>query len=384
MNKTILIVGAGTGGVVTAHSLARSLSHEIARGKNRIIVFEKESHSVFAPSLLWLMTGTRTPDEIQRPMSAIVRKGIQVVQGRVTSIDPENKVVEVNGSMYKGDYMVLAMGAELVSDFNLENYGCNFYELKGATDFRDRLKQFQGGRIVVLVSALPFKCPAAPVESAFLTEDFIGRHGVGDKTEISLYTPEPHPMPIAGTELGVAIRQMLEQRNIRYYPEHQIVSASATELSFSNGNKAPYDLLAYIPRHVCPSVIRHLPIVGDNGWVKVDKHTLETVYQDVYAIGDVTAIPLEMGKPLPKAGVFAHSQAEVVAANIAASILGHPGRRSFAGDGKCFLELGNGVAGYSGGDFYATPRPIIKMRKPSFLWHWGKVLFEKYWFIKHF
>jgi len=94
-------------------------------------------------------------------------------------------------------------------------------------------------------------------------------------------------------------------------------------------------------------------------------------------VGDVTMVPLLMGKPLPRAGVFAHGQAEVVARNIAARIAGKEPRRRFDGRGACFIETGMGRAGFGSGNFYAEPRPDVRMRQPSRFWHLGKVLFEK-------
>jgi len=75
----------------------------------------------------------------------------------------------------------------------------------------------------------------------------------------------------------------------------------------------------------------------------------------VYAIGDVTGIPLELGKPLPKAGVFAHGEAEVVARNIVRAITGRGRPASFDGYGECFIETGDGKTGFGRGNFYAQP-----------------------------
>jgi sulfide:quinone oxidoreductase len=111
----------------------------------------------------------------------------------------------------------------------------------------------------------------------------------------------------------------------------------------------------------------------------VDARTLQTRYERVYAIGDVTTIMLPVGKPLPKAGVFAHYEAETVAENIAAEIKGKKPAHTFDGQGSCFLELGAGRAGFAGGDFYATPEPRVTMRWPGYHWHWAKILFERWW-----
>jgi sulfide:quinone oxidoreductase len=91
-----------------------------------------------------------------------------------------------------------------------------------------------------------------------------------------------------------------------------------------------------------------------------------------------------IGRPLPKAGVLANNQAEVVAHNVSVTISGHGATRQFSGEGQCFVETGDGRAGYGGGNFYADPAPQIELKPPSMLMHWGKVAFEKYWLWSRF
>ena len=133
------------------------------------------------------------------------------------------------------------------------------------------------------------------------------------------------------------------------------------------------------PPHRAPRVVRESALAGETGWVSVTRHTLETRFPQVFAIGDVVSIPLNLGKPLPKAGVFAHVEAQVVAKNIASRILGRNASERFNGHGACFIETGNGQAGYGGGDFYAEPKPLVKFRAPAWRWHLAKVLLEKSW-----
>jgi sulfide:quinone oxidoreductase len=86
-----------------------------------------------------------------------------------------------------------------------------------------------------------------------------------------------------------------------------------------------------------------------------------------------------MGKPLPKAGVFAEREAKVVARNIAYEITGKGERARFDGHGECFIETGDGKAGFGAGDFYAEPKPQITLHRPSRRYHLGKLLFEQNW-----
>ena len=379
MSKTILVLGAGTGGIITAKELSKKV------GKHaKIILFEKEEKNVFAPSLLWLMVGKRKPEQVYRKTRKIRGTGIEVVIGHIEKVNPELISVSANDKEYKGDYMVISLGVEQTAEHNLNTYGHDFYTLDGATNFKEKLQNFKGGKIVVIVPSLPFKCPAAPYEAAMLTASFIRQKGLRSKTKISLYTPEPGPMGVAGKELSGAVRQLVETKGVHYFPEYQLASATEKTLTFSNGHTAEYDLLAFTPKHQCPSVIKETALVGNSGWIEVNRNTMETNFPNVYAIGDITFIPLEMGKPLPKAGVFAHYQAESVAHNITQKVAGKVADKTFNGDGQCFLELGGGKAGYAGGNFYGSPLPDVKMKKPGYFWHWTKVWFEKYWFFKYF
>jgi sulfide:quinone oxidoreductase len=146
-----------------------------------------------------------------------------------------------------------------------------------------------------------------------------------------------------------------------------------------------YAMLFAVPPHRVPKVVVDAELTDETGWIPVDVKTFKTKYEDVYAIGDVTSIKLPNGMMLPKAGVFAHGQAEVVARNIASKIMGN-GEEEWKGDGSCFIEVGFGKAAMAKGNFYTKPNPTVKIRKPmlSRIWHIYKVLFEKYWMWRWF
>ena len=381
--KTIVILGGGIGGVVVASQLRKQLRRE-----HRVILVEREVNHLFQPSLLWLMTGARTAEAIQRPVARLARRGIELVHGEIEAIDPKLRSVRVAGRDIQGDYLVVALGTEYTPETipGLAEVGHNFYTLAGAQALRDARVNLRHGHLVVLVSGIPFKCPAAPYESAMLLEADLRSRGVRDHVTVDVYTPEPGPMLTAGPEVSAQLRQMVTSKNIQLHTEHAVVKVDpATRLiHFTNGATAPFDLLAYIPPHRAPTVVRTSGLAGESGWVPVDRNTLATKFPGVYAIGDVTGIPLAIGKPLPKAGVFAHAQAEVVAHNIAAAIHGGGTPRAFDGHGACFVEIGDGRAGTGSGNFYAEPRPEVRLRPPSRWLHLGKVLYEKYWLWRWF
>ena len=109
---------------------------------------------------------------------------------------------------------------------------------------------------------------------------------------------------------------------------------------FSEG-RVPYDVLAYVPPHRAPAFVERCGLASKGGFVPVDPHYLITVRERVYAIGDVTEIPLARGGHFPKEGVFAHLESLVVAANVAREVEGKPRSRRFSGAGFCIIEMGN-------------------------------------------
>ena len=383
MSKTVLILGSGIGGIVAASRLRKALPRE-----HRVILVEREARHVFQPSLLWLMTGNRAPENISRPVDALEKRGIEVVRGNIERIDPARRAVQVNGTEWTGDYLVIALGAELAPEAipGLAQAGYNLYTLVGAEALRDARLNLREGRLVVLVSGVPFKCPAAPYEAAMLLESDVRRRGLRERVSVAIYSPEPGPMGTAGPEVSAMLRRMVESKGIAYHPEHAVTRVDPPErlIHFSNNTTAKFDLLAYIPPHRAPKVVREAGLCGESGWVPVNRNTLETKFPGVYAIGDVTGIPLAIGKPLPKAGVFAHEEAEVVAHNIARAITGKGEEQTFQGHGECFVEIGDGRAGFGSGNFYAEPKPQVALHPPSRWRHWGKIAYEKYWLFRWF
>jgi len=381
--NTVVVLGGGTGGIVAAHRLRRQLAAD-----DRVVVVERDPVYRFAPSFLWVLTGERRPEQISVDLGQLRRRGIELVEAEARAIDTDARRVETSNGPIAYDRLVVALGAELAPELlpGFADAALDVYTLDGAVRTGRALEGFEGGRVVVLVSRLPYKCPAAPYETALLTEALLRKRGIRDRASVNVYTPEPFPMPTAGPEMGAAVRGILEARGIGFHPEQAVerIEPAARELVLGDGERIPFDLLLGVPPHRAPAPVRESALAGESGFVPVDRATLETSVEGVFAIGDVASIPLAGGRFLPKAGVFAHGQAEVVAKRIAAELRGRTPSADFDGNGACFLEMGDGVAAYASGDFYAEPAPQVRLRRPGRQWHLGKVAFERYWLWRWF
>ena len=386
--KIILILGAGVGGIVVANELRHRLSHE-----HKVVLVEKNPEHAFAPSFLWLMTGDRKAENITKPIRTLIRSGVELVQAEVKSIDIPNHRVTTTTRPLNFDYLIVALGAELAPELipGLAESAFSFYTFEETKRLQQALSKINAGTVALVVSALPYKCPGAPHEAAMLVADYFRRRGLKDCVNVHLYTPEPQPMPVAGPQLGEAVTQMLTSKGVCFHPLHKLQSVDSQNriLSFDGKEPAPYDMLIAVPPHRGPRIVRDAgltnPADGGAGWVPVDPSTLKTKYENVYAIGDITAIGIlgrwksDVKMMLPKAGVFAHAQAETVAERIADEINGHTPKAEFCGDGYCMLEAGEGLAGFAFGDFFAEPSPRLELRDIGRAWHLGKVLFEQWW-----
>ncbi|HUY58559.1 MAG TPA: FAD/NAD(P)-binding oxidoreductase [Solirubrobacteraceae bacterium] len=370
----VVVVGSGVGGLACVQRLARR------DGQLSVTVVDRTLRHDFAPSFLWLMTGRRAPERVSRSLSPLAGAGVQLIEAEVTAVDPGAGRVSSTAGEIEYDELVLAPGAALAPEAipGLAQAAHGFYTREDAERLRDALAAFGGGRVLVVVAAMPFKCPAAPYEAAFLVDDLLRHRGIAARVDI--VTAEPQPLPVAGEQIGAQVAAMLAARGIGFQPGRRLesVDADAREARFADGGE-PYDLLVAIPPHRAPAFVADSPLAGPQGWIPVDAETLRAG-ENIHAIGDVTAIKLPNAMMLPKAGVFAHAQADVVADNLTAA--GKRAEARFDGHGACFLETGGGRAGFASGNFYASPSPALRMRRPARRWHWGKVLFERRWLAR--
>jgi sulfide:quinone oxidoreductase len=377
-DKTVLVLGGGIGGLIAARELRRRLD-----STDRVVLVDRRSTSSFAPSLLWVMSGARRAEQIAIDLRRLRRRGIEIVAADVVAIEAEAGKVATRDGELAYDRLVVALGADLAPEAlpGFSEGAHNVYTLEGATSAGEELRRLREGRVTVLVSRTPYKCPAAPYETALLADAVLRGRGVRDRCSVDVYTPEPFPMPTAGPVVGGAVADLLAARRITLHAQTTIerIDPESRELVLASDERIGYDLLLGVPPHRAPEAVRDSGLAAESGFIPVDRGTLATSVEGVFAIGDVTTIPIAGEKFLPKAGVFAQREAEVVARRIADELGGHRPSAVFDGKGSCFVEMGDGRAAFASGDFYAADEPQMTLRRPGRHWHLAKVAFEHYW-----
>jgi sulfide:quinone oxidoreductase len=372
--ERIVIVGGGTGGLVLANRLAEELRPEIDADDVRVTVVTDDPDHVYKPTFLYVPFGKKTVDDAKRPVTDLLDSRVELRIDRVVGVDTDEKTIRIEaGNEVVGyDHLVLAMGAQLVPEEvpGLKEGGHHFYGPDGAAALRDALATFTEGHLVLSVVGVPHMCPAAPLEFVFMADDWFRKRGLRENVELT-YT---YPIMRAHGMESIAewATPLLDERNIHlktfFNPEE--VDPEAKLVRTMEGEELAYDLLVAIPPHAGNDLVKEAGL-GEDGWVAVDKHTLEaTNATDVYAIGDIAAVPTS------KAGSVAHYEAGVVADRLASRVRGEVPTAHFDGKTVCFLETGMDEATFV--EFEYGRQPTV--RDPSRLVHWSKLGYnEAYW-----
>lgn len=357
--KRVLILGGGFGGVANARRLKQKLDE-----KDEIILVDQRGYFMVGFRKTWALIGQSPLEAGQRPLDSLTSLGIRVMHDPVTRIDPSGRAAWMGDQRISADALVIALGAELAPETipGFQQYAYSVYDPNDIPRAAQALRQFQGGRLLIGVFGVPYKCPPAPYEMALLIREALKGRGV--KAEIEVFTPQPVSMPILGQTGCDIVESRLAENGITFVPNHKATAVEPLEVVFAN-ERRPFDLLFGVAPHRPPAVVRESGLVGDSGWVSVDSRTLETSFAGVYAIGDVAQISMANGKPLPKAGVFAEAMGETVAERIAATFNGQQPEAVFQGEGGCYLEVGAGEAMMVRGHFMAEPNPEVMLTDAS-------------------
>jgi sulfide:quinone oxidoreductase len=377
--KRIVILGSGFGGLTAANLLRKNLSLE-----HQIVVVDKKKFFMMGLVNLWILSGIRRLEDSQIALNKLENKEITFLNDEVTTIDISKKFIRTrSNNKLEYDYLIIALGAELAAeeiDGFICNGGFNLYDAEQIPKLREKIVALRNGRIAICITNIPYKCPPAPYEASLLINDILVKNGMRDSIDIDFYTPAPIALPVAGAKLSQDIVNLLNDNHINFHPLHKLKAVVDKEIiEFENGNKTNYDLLIGIPPHKVPTVIKSSGLVKEGqNWIDVDKFSLKTNYENVFAIGDVTEIKVDqMAAVIPKAGIFAEGQAKSVSHQIINEIANQSYNEKYDGRGFCFMEIGSKKAGFLAADFYNITGPITRLDPPSEESYKKKLDFEK-------
>ncbi len=371
--KVIVILGAGFGGITAALELRRGLGAE-----HHIILLDRQASFMMGLRKLWILAGVGTRAEGTRSLDRLKAKGIDFRQTAVEEIDPRGRVIRTVAGPVRFDYLMIALGAEPRADLvpGFSSTAFNLYDPADVERLAGRVQTLARGRIAIGILGLPYKCPPAPYEAAMLLDDVYRQRGVRERVEISVFTPQPMSLPVLGPAGCAQVEGYLADKQIEFIPNRKTVRLEGTT-AIGEGATTEADLLIAVPPHRPPAVVRTSGLGLRGEWIAVDPTTLRTSVDEIFAIGDVTDIPLANGMAMPKAGILAEGQAKVAAGVIIAELTGRAAPDPYEGFGYCFTEVGGGQAAKVVGTFLAQPAPQITFEPPAQEAYQEKIIFER-------
>ncbi len=351
-----MVLGAGFGGLELTSRLAAEFGSDL-----ELTLIDRADGFIFGFSKLDVMFGRVTADAVTHAYAQIVKPGVRFVQADITAIDPVARHVSTTAGEFDADILVVALGADLHPEATpgLVEAGHEFYTVAGAFALREVLANFAGGRVVVAVTATPFKCPPAPSETALLMHDLLADRGLLDVSSVTLCMPMPVPIP-PSPQASEALLAEFARRGIEFLGPRLVrgLDGDRKVALVTDGDEIPYDLFLGVPVHRAPQVAVDAGLTVD-GWIAVNPLTLETQFDGVYAVGDVTSVGT------PKAGVFSEGQAVIAARRIAARLRGESSAAEYDGHGLCYLEFGHNAVAQVDVTFRAGQAPFGSMIGPS-------------------
>ena len=353
----VVILGAGFGGLELSSRLSEELGDDAS-----VTLIDKNDSFVFGFSKLDVMFGKRQPEEVRSYYRDIAKPGVDFRQEVIQAIDPQAKRVVTDHGTYDADILVVALGADLDPDATpgLAEGGYEFYTVAGAFALRDLLPTFSKGVAVVAVLGPFFKCPPAPYEAALLLHEMLEARGVRGDVKMYVLSSLPAPVPIS-SEISGAILDALAERDIEFWPTSRVTSIDpATHVAtIEDGRTLAFDLLLGVPVHVAPPVVVEGGLTEADGWIGVDPATFATKFSGVYAIGDVTSVPV------PRAGVFAEGEARTLADVLLSQLRGGDAPPPYGGAATCYVEWGGGLVARANVEFLGASPPHGSFTPPS-------------------
>jgi len=353
----VVILGGGFGGLSSANELRNTLSSS----QVKITVIDKKDWFMVGFAKLWIINGTRTFENSIGSLNELSKKEINFIKEEILEINSQNKIIKTDSQNIKFDFLIISTGVVLAPQKipGLVENGFNLYDHNQLLEIRDKLESIESGKIAISIMGMPYKCPPAPFEASLLIDSMLKKRGVRDSVQIDFYSPAPITLPAAGPEVSKKILELVNSDKITFHDSCKIKSVESKKLIFEN-SEADFDILLAIPPHIAPKIIYDSDLAKEPGFIPIDRDC-KTSFENIFAIGDVTVLPVGEKLAVPKAGIFAEGEGIIVAKNIISKIQSKKEIELFDGKGGCFIESGKDTAAVLEVDMFSHSKPSTKL-----------------------
>jgi sulfide:quinone oxidoreductase len=372
---SIVVVGGGSGGTLSANLLTKQLADEIRAGQVKVHLVLGSQQHIFQPGYLHVAFAGQDLAEIVRDERSLVKQNVHLVEEPAERLDLKSQVVTLaSGQNLHYDYLIIATGSvpNPKAIPGLSEASLNFHTSpEESKRIWDTIQQFDGGHVIVGIAGVPHKCPPSPNEAAFLTDDYFRKRGIRDKVKLTFLTPYPRPYP--AEPMSRVVEPLFKEREIDVITFFNVESVDPTkkEIYSLEGESQSYDLLILVPPHRGADVVIKSGIGDADGWIPTDKNTMRIIgHENAYAIGDATNIPVS------KTGVTAHLEAITAASNIASAIRQRRELYKYNGRINCPFEMGSGKAAFVVGSY---DMPVKEIHPSRIRYMMKKVFARFYW-----
>ena len=327
MQKRIVIVGSGFGGLETALSVK-----SLCRAAAEITVIDRSPVQSYLPSIHEVISGKVSPGEIQVPLAPIFEAaGITFIQGEVGALEPEARQV-VTGTGPQGyDDLVLAVGARV-----------NFYNIPGAAEhayaFRNP-EQAEGiGKEVRRVLAdekrsARITIAGGGLEGVEIAGELLDMIDDARKQEdlssgkitIELIESADRLLHDCNEKVQDFVETYLEEKGIGILTGNKIERVEKDRVILDSGESRSMSMLIWTGGIQPMPWIQESPLEKDSqGWIKVTRALHTPRDEHIYSLGDTVTIVTGKGPlALPRVASHTLDQAAVVALNLYYDLMGH-------------------------------------------------------------
>jgi len=312
----VVVVGGGFGGATCAKYL------RIYDPALNVTLVEQNANYITCPGSNWMLGGMRTIEDLTQKYSALRDKyGVNVVNDRVTGVDPGKRLVKLaSGKVIEYDRLVMSPGIDFrwnaIEGYDEAASLVMPHAWKAGPQTLLLQKQLQampdGGTVIINPPPMPFRCPPGPPERASMIAYYLKANK--PKSKILILDAKDD---FSKKGLFMAAWNELYPGMIEWVPASKggkvvRVDTKTNTVFTDGGDSHKADVVNIIAPQRAAQIATATGLANDSGWCPVNQHTFEsTLVPGIHVIGDSS-----VAGALPKSGHAANNIGKMTAAAI--------------------------------------------------------------------